>query len=140
MKRGDKRKPIVVPGTIRDGVIEFRPPSVALWPDGEVDITFAQREDTRHARANRYYWGVVLKLMSKESGTPAEDLHELMKMRHNFTFVVDPNGEEIKVAQSTAHKTVAEFSDYLEKVMLDGSEWLGIIFPEPRAEDDWRKK
>lgn len=147
MKKSDKREPLVVVGEIKSGeivgglshLLRAVPSAVKRWPDGNIDITVAQREDTRRARANRYMWGVVLKMMAAESGDTAEALHELMKLRHNFTVVVDPDGEEVKVAKSTAHLTISEFSEYLEKIMLDGSEWLGIIFPEPRSEDDWRK-
>ena len=147
MKKSDRREPLVVGGEIKDGevimglphILRMIPPALKRWPDGQIDITFSQRENTRSARANRYYRGVVLKMMAAETGSSADSLHELMKMRHNCEYVVDPNGEEIKVAKSTAHLTVTEFGEYLENVMLDGSEWCGIIFPDPRKEDDWRE-
>lgn len=144
MRKTDKREPLIATGEIKSGKFEwttafkFVQAALTRWPDGRLDITFAQREDTRSARANRYMWGVVLRMMAAESGVPAEEMHELMKLRHNFTTVIDPNGEEVKVGQSTSKLTVSEFTDYLERVMLDGSEWLGIIFPEPRHEDNWR--
>jgi hypothetical protein len=68
-----------------------------------------------------------------------DDLHELMKLRHNSKLVVDPlTGEETKIGQSTAKLTIPEFSVYLERVMLDGAEWLGITFPQPRRDEEWR--
>ena len=85
-------------------------------------------------------WGVVLKLMAYEMGETAEDVHELMKQRHNSKTVADPQtGEDVKIAQSTAKLTISEFSEYLERVMLDGQTYLGLTFPEPRREDDWRE-
>ena len=145
MKKSDRREPLIAAGEIKSGelrwatALKFVESALKRWPDGYIDITFAQREDTRSSRANRYYRGVVLKMMADEIGSPADDLHELMKLRHNFTIVVDPNGEEVKIAKSTAKLTIPEFAEYLDKVMLDGSEWLGIIFPEPRKEDEWRQ-
>jgi len=113
--------------------------AVKRWPNLPVEITIAPFEQTRRARANRYYWGVVLKMMAVEMQQSADDIHEIEKMRHNSKLVFDPaSGEEVKVAQSTAKLKVQEFSDYLERVMLDGSEYLGIVFPEPTPSEDWR--
>jgi hypothetical protein len=109
-------------------------------PDGPYEMEIRPFEETRRSRANRYYWGVVLKLMASEMEQSAEDVHEIEKLRHNSKVITDPaTGEEVRIAQSTSKLKVAEFSEYIERVMLDGAEYLGLTFPEPRASEDYRE-
>lgn len=114
--------------------------AVKGWPDGPVDIEIRAFEETRRGRANRYYWGVVLKLIAIESGYTVDDLHELFKVRHNSKLVTDPvTGEETRIGQTTATLPIQAFSDYLERVMLDGAEVYGMTFPEPRESEEYRE-
>lgn len=137
-------KPLLVDATIKAGILVI--PSrqqlrAALkhWPDGPVEVEIRPHLETRRARANAFMWAVVLKLMAEEMGQSPEDVHEIMKLRHNYKIVTDPvTGEEIRIAKSTARLEIAEFSTYLERVMLDGNEHLGIVFPEPRKAEEWR--
>ena len=147
-----KPKPIVLPVVIGDAGMVFSldkkandrlraqfVAAVKSWPHGPAELELRPFEETRRGRANRYYHGVVLKMIAEETGHTADDLHEVFKLRHNSKLVVDPQtGEEIRIAQSTAKLTVSEFSDYLERVMTDGAETCGIVFPEPRASEEWR--
>jgi hypothetical protein len=108
---------------------------------GRVTITIAPEEQKRSLRANAFYHGVILKMMSEESGHLPDELHELMKLRHLSATVVDPiTGEERKYGRSTATLTIEEFSVYLERVMLDGAEWLGLSFPPPRKHEEYRQE
>jgi hypothetical protein len=136
------RKPLTAGGYVKDGAIRLDSKALlkaALthWA-GRIRLTIEPELQTRRQRANRYYWGVVLKLMAEESGHTAADLHEIMKLRHNFKLTADPQGEEVKIPKSTATLKILEFSEYLEAVMLDGAEWLGITFPEPTKAEEWR--
>ena len=139
-----KPKPIVVQARIDRGKLilpnrALLAAAVKRWPDMAVDVEIRPFEETRRGRANRYYRGVVLKLIAEETGHAADDLHEYFKLRHNSKLVADPaTGEEIKVPQSTAKLSIQAFSDYLNLVMLDGAELCGIVFPEPRKDEDWR--
>lgn len=113
----------------------------AKRPDGPIEAHIEWREPTRRARANRYYWGVVLKMMAEEMGESPEYVHELMKLRHNTqrgAGLVTGPGNDLVIPKSTATLTIAEFSAYLELVMRDGMEYLGIEFPPPSSEEDWR--
>jgi hypothetical protein len=138
------KRPLTLGGRVVGGVLHLDSrnlfdAALKSW-DGRVTVTIAPEEERRRARANRYMWGCVLKLMAEESGHSVDDLHELMKLRHNSKLVVDPlTGEETKIGQSTAKLTIPEFSVYLERVMLDGAEWLGITFPQPRRDEEWRQ-
>ena len=140
------RTPLVLSGRVADGEIHIDAPkflkaALPKWEGVRITITIAPEVERRRERANKYYWAVVLKLMAEESGHTADDLHELMKLRHHSKVIAHPvTGEEVRIGQSTTTLSIADFSVYLEKVMLDGAEWLGLTFPPPRHDDDWRDR
>lgn len=113
---------------------------LAKRPDGPIEAQIEWREPTRRARANRYYWGVVLKMMAEEMGETAEYIHELEKVRHNSRSGADfvDRLKPLTIPRSTATLTIEQFSRYLELVMRDGMEYLGIEFPPPTGSEDWR--
>jgi hypothetical protein len=137
-------KPLIVDGAIKGGTLSIPArdqlrAALRKWPDGQVEIEVRPHLETRRARANRYYWGVVLKMMAEEMGQSAEDVHDIEKLRHNHKFVKSPGlVGTTRVAQSTAKLDINAFSVYLNRVMLDGNEYLGIVFPEPRKSEEWR--
>src|SRR6187549_2155125 len=95
-------KPLVVDAHIKAGVLmvpdrqQLRA-ALKRWPDGPVEVEVRPHLETRRARANRYYWGVVLKMMAEEMGQSPEDVHEIEKIRHNNKYVpatLTPPGQE----------------------------------------------
>jgi len=139
-----KPKPLIVQARVEGGELKvptrkFLLAALKGWPDMAVDLEIRPFEETRRARANRYYWGVVLKMMAAESGDTVEDMHDQMKLRHNSKMAVSVTGQDIRIAQSTTKLKVGEFSAYLEKVMLDGATFLGLTFPEPRPSEEYRE-
>jgi len=138
-----KRDPLIYGGRVRDGVLHLDAPklyraAIKHFEGLRLVITIAPEAQRRSLRANAYYHGVVLKMMAAESGHTPDELHEVMKLRHLAATVTDPiSGEERTYGRSTASLTVDEFCAYLEAVMLDGAEWLGLSFPPPRRHEQW---
>ncbi len=135
-------KSVLIEGFLHDGVLEGLHPHLAEaikdWPNGPIEIEIRAQEQSRRARANNYYRAVILKLIAEEMGQTPDEVHDIMKLRHNAKFVTDPaTGEEFRVGASTKDLTIKEFSAYLEAVMLDGNEHLGITFPPPRQREAW---
>ena len=60
---------------------------------------------------NRYYWGVVLEVLSDWSGHTREELHEAFRQ---MFLGYEENG--IKYAKSTADLTTVEMERYLEDI------------------------
>jgi len=137
-------KPLIVQAYVEAGALKVPSKAMMLsalkgWPDCPVSLTIEVFEETRRACQNRWLWGVLYKEIASETGYSVDDVHELMKIRHNSKTVVDPGtGEEVKIGLTTTTLKVGEFSIYIEKVMLDGAEWCGIIWPEPRTSEEWR--
>jgi len=100
--------------------------------DSEVEVIIREPKKIRSPQANRYYFGVVLKLISEHTGESVEDLH------NHFSFKwLGTTGKSGKLVsrKSTATLTKKEFTDYLERVMLWGERFLEITFPEPETID-----
>ena len=108
-------------------------------PDGPYEMELRPFAETRRAKANAFLWAVVYKLIAEASGYTPDELHEIFKVRHNSKLVADPaTGEEMRIGLTTTKLTIEQFSVYLEACMVDGAEWWGVSFPEPRESEDWR--
>lgn len=82
---------------------------------------------TRSIVQNSYYWGVVLKMISEETGYTPEELHEGFK--NKFGYTGDFFGEPYK-RSSTTYTTV-EFEDYLLQIRVWAGEFLNMYIPLP---------
>ena len=90
----------------------------------------------RSLDANSYYWGVIMKIISDETGQPIEECHEGYKIKYNFRwdFVYDPLSgtyEFTAGVDSTATLDNKEFWDYIFRVRCDAEIELRIIIPYP---------
>jgi hypothetical protein len=80
----------------------------------EVTLAVHNRRPKRTEQQNRYYWGVYLPLVSKETGEADLDrLHELFKGKFLSSGVVEVLGEKVRMKKSTTELGVAEFCQYI---------------------------
>ena len=98
--------------------------------EGRRVIESIKRE--QHARTmsqNRYYWGVVLAVLSEWSGHEAEELHEhltdkfLAREQRQL-----PNGEVMTPTARTSVLSIEEFSGYVDRVVRWAAE-QGVYVP-----------
>lgn len=94
----------------------------------KIEVSYGPLLKNRSDRENRYYWGVVIDILSDYTGFSPEDMHEILK--HKFlrksVWVTNPeNGtiEEIQITQSTASLTTVKFEEYLSKIR----EWAATL-------------
>ena len=100
--------------------------------ENDVEVIVRKPKKIRSQRQNRYYWGVVLKLIAEATGEDIEDLH------NHFSFKwLGTTGKSGKLVsrKSTALLTTAEFTEYIEKIIRWGGMFLEITFPEPESID-----
>ena len=80
---------------------------------------------------NGYYWGVVLAIISQETGHTVDELHEIYKAmfapKKRYTM---PSGNEVVIAKSTAEMDTLEFTEYVERIRADAGE-MNITIPDP---------
>ena len=102
-----------------------------LWlstqPDG--DYQFYLKKASKHypdrsKQQNRYYWGVVLHLLSEHTGHDPEELHE------HFLIELAPTVDGLKQSLRTSDMDTAQMTDYIDKIRNFAAR-EGVVIPEP---------
>lgn len=107
--------------------------------DGKrVVISIEEAKKTRSSQQNRYYWGVVVKLITdtfRDAGNMvnAEDVHDFLKQHVGklSQVLVTAEGEVFRGPGSTARLTTTEFSNYIEAVRAWAADVLDLKIPSP---------
>jgi len=90
----------------------------------------------RSLKSNAYYWGIVLKYISDESGHTQDECHKEYKNKYNFRYDIEYNPqtnnyEWIMGVASTTILDEKEIWDYIFKVRVDGELEHHIVIPLP---------
>lgn len=88
------------------------------FKDGEsVTLEIHSRKPKRSESQNRYYWGVYLPIIAKETGEGDLDaLHELFKGKFLAEGIVEVLGEKVRKKKSTTELGVAEFCEFIMNI------------------------
>ena len=109
----------------------------------DIVVVFARPKKTRSSEQNRYYWGVVVRMVCEgfqALGNPVnpdnnEDIeltHEYLKRRFLQPIqVADVNGEVHDLGHTTTNLTTSQMMDYIAQVQQFAVEFLNVIIPEP---------
>jgi hypothetical protein len=100
-----------------------------------VDCTIRKHHSKRSNEQNKYYWGVVISILSNHFGYDPEEMHTEMKLMFN------PIPSKIDPARSiggstTKLSTVEFFSDeqsYVERICRWAAEQHGVYIPPPEG-------
>lgn len=91
----------------------------------------------RSTPQNKYYWGVVVELLSTDLGYSKFEIHEILKWKflREPKYIKTTEGvQEIWIPKSTTKLTTKEF----EKYMTEIRDWalidLNIVLPLPNEE------
>lgn len=106
--------------------------------DGEVTLSLPELEGERvlitvdrvpkrrSLKANRFYFGALVRAISDYTGMVAGEVHEIFKLKFNPREVPDPLTGEIKtIGGSTRSMSPQEFEEHIFKVQ-EVAERLGI--------------
>jgi len=96
--------------------------------DVEVVVRIAD-PDQRSLASNKFYFGVVVRMIADEAGMPVDDMHEEIAAKFLTVWSDIPGEPPTRI--STASLGTKGFSRYVESVMAWASEFYGIRFPEP---------
>ena len=101
------------------------------FKDGEnVTLCIHNKKPKRTEQQNRYYWGVYLPLIAKETGENNKDtLHELFKGEFLTEAIVEVLGKKVRIKKSTTDLTVFDFCQYIMNI----EEMTGV--PAPPTEN-----
>jgi len=109
--------------------------------DGPYMLTVSKLRATRSRQANRYWWGVVVHVLSEHTGFTPEEIHEWAKAKFipKRLALLNGNGDvqdEYVIGGSTRKMSVSEFYDFVETVRLFANEHLDLHIPPP--DPAWR--
>ena len=91
----------------------------------DVVITIEKEKDYRTLSMNRLYW-LFLNTIENETGTSANEIHEIAKRKFLPPRFVKFKDEEIKLPATTTKLSKIDFSNYLTKI----SDWVDIPIPQ----------
>lgn len=138
---------IVTTGFVRGGRLEIRnrkqfAQTLRRMRDGEVIVTIEPRKAARSQPQNRYYWGVVVELISEHTGYTPEELHDYLKAKFlpKALALPDANGvivDEFVIGGSTTKLNKLEFGEYVERIRQWAAETLDVVIPDPDTGAMW---
>lgn len=92
-----------------------------------VELTLGKRKTTRSSKANRYYFGVVVKLLAEHCGYDRQEMHETLAMR--FLRIEDCPVTGAPRRKRTPKTDSTEFSEYVNHCIQLAAE-LGVVIPD----------
>lgn len=93
-----------------------------------VEVVVRRQRSQRSARANRYYFGVVVALLAEHCGYEKQEMHEVLAFR--FLRIEDCPITGAPRRTHTPDTDTAEFSAYVDSCIRLAAE-LGVIIPAP---------
>lgn len=102
----------------------------------DYEVVVRRLHANRSQQANRFYWGVVVDILSEHTGFTPDEMHEWLKMRFipKKLAVCDDNGEikgEFVLGGSTRKMSVKQFGEYVDDVRRWAADELGVVIPDP---------
>lgn len=91
-------------------------------------------ERMRSLPQQRYYFGVIVKILSEHMGYTILETHEIMKAMFlsEIKIVTTKAGaKEVKIVKSTTEITTIEAEEYYSQIRIWASAELGCWIPEP---------
>ena len=126
-------------GKIKDGRIEIK--SYKIFADDirkcegkDVLISVEDRYRIRSEKQNRYYWGVVIRLIAESTGYESEEVHQLFKKHFLSYKKKSKQGQILEFTKSTAELNWQDFNKYIEQIktyVRDNEVLRHIVIPDP---------
>lgn len=101
---------------IPDNVEEYAL-ALAVNNNKRVTMTVGKPRTNRSTNQNRYYFGVVVRILSGELGYTPEEMHEALKAH----YLADRSAKYLRVPKRTSDLTATEFEEYLSRIRMDAS-------------------
>lgn len=93
-------------------------------------LTIGEKKNQRTMSQNRYYNGVILKLIGEHLGYDRDEVHDILTAKF-LKKIVNVDGKDMVVVRSTTSLTTEEMSNYIEKCKRFSAIELGCFIPEP---------
>jgi len=122
---------IIISGEVKNNKLKLDDRSyfdkiITSFDNKRVNLYIEEYKKQRSDNQNRYYWGVVIKILSDELGYTPEETHEALKIK--FLRI---KGEKLDTVKSTTKLSTKEAEDFYEEIRRWASVELSIDIPEP---------
>jgi hypothetical protein len=98
-------------------------------------IEIKRYQPNRSSHQNRYYWGVMIDLLSNHTGYEPEEMHDFLKRKFNpkeISFKV--TGETMIIGGSTTKMDTVDFMNYVEQIQRWALNELDVYIPDPNEQ------
>lgn len=102
---------------------------LSSFNDLGVEVQIRKFRKNRSVNQNRYYWGVVMRMIADDLGYTPQEAHEAMV--HQFLLRDSEKDGVPPTVRSTAAMTTMEFEEYLEMVKKWAAEFRQLYIPDP---------
>jgi len=103
--------------------------TLANLPD-EIEVVLRNEHSSRTTPQNKYYWSVVIEILSQEFGYVKDEMHEILKTQFLKNYIM-LHDKEVEIVRSTTDLTTMEMEDYLAKIRMWALEEHHVKIPLP---------
>lgn len=100
---------------------------------------YSVNKKQRSTNQNRYYFGIIVDLLSEHTGFTRDEMHEILKSKflRRTMWIPKKTGimEMSVISYSTKELTTVQFEKYLSEIREWSSMELGVSIPEPNEVD-----
>lgn len=126
-----KHRITVEKGKVKFSNLELFNQDLRNYEGKEAYIIIKPFRKNRSDNQNRYYWGVVIKILSDEIGFEPEEMHEVLKQKFLTQETLRIGKEDFIVVKPTHNMNTTEFEEYLSHIRTWASVEMGISIPLP---------
>lgn len=100
--------------------------------DNVYKVEIKRDRENRSGQQNKYYWGVVIQMISEYTGFLPDEVHELLKGKFlKYDKAFKTTGEAFTISRSTTDLDTWEFENYLEQCRIFAASEIELIIPLP---------
>ena len=120
----------ILTGKVKDGKLKLDAPQSYLVElsklEGQrIELTIRKERHTRSLSQNKYYWGVIIEILSDYFGYDKEEMHEALK----FKFLKRHEDTDLVTVGSTAKLSTAGFTEYIDDIIRWASTEYQVVIP-----------
>lgn len=94
-----------------------------------VDLSLKKHRENRSDNQNRYYWGVVIDILSNHCGYTPDEMHDALKEKFLGSHERDEHG--LQKIKSSAKLTTDEFIRYTNEIVIWAATEMQVYIPDP---------
>ena len=117
-------------GKVKDGKLKLDAPQnylveLSRFEGQRIELTIRKERHVRSLSQNKYYWGVIIEILSANFGYEREEMHEALK----FKFLKKHGDTDLVTVGSTAKLSTAEFTEYIDEIIRWASTEYQVVIP-----------